>query len=81
MTQTDAAHPTGQIKDEPWQPVDGELYAPAALDIVSMLLQVSKGYFMNELPVSEDVMKQLAEKFGLLMQVRPATRRCRRSLM
>ena len=46
-----------------------EHYAPAALDIVSMLMQVSRGYLMAELPVSEAVMQQLAEKFGFLMQI------------
>eukprot|EP01052_Picozoa_sp_SAG31_P017165 SAG31_NODE_1162_length_9594_cov_3.045498_7_plen_245_part_00 len=59
------------VKKEPWRPViaNEQPYAPAALDIVSMLMQVSRGYFLAELPVSEHIMKQLAEKFGFLMQI------------
>eukprot|EP01051_Picozoa_sp_SAG22_P008375 SAG22_NODE_635_length_8370_cov_33.081127_4_plen_172_part_00 len=51
------------VRGEAWQPVAEEQgYAPAALDIVSMLMQVSKGYFMAELPVSQKVMILLSEK-------------------
>jgi|EP01047_Picozoa_sp_COSAG01_P012410 hypothetical protein len=57
------------LKTESWDAVSEDEYMSAsAVDIVSMLMQVSRGYFMNELPVTEAVMKDLTEKFGQIIQ-------------
>eukprot|EP01050_Picozoa_sp_SAG11_P008222 SAG11_NODE_715_length_7626_cov_7.675435_2_plen_835_part_00 len=67
------------VGGETWQPIDeSQQMAASALDIVSMLMQVSRGYFQAELPVSETVMKQLAQQFGFLLQqyVRMVEQKC-----
>lgn len=57
------------IEKESWEPVSDDQYmAASALDIFSMLVQVAKGYFDAEFPVAEPVMKDLATKFGMVLQ-------------
>ena len=57
------------LDDESWEPVSEDAYMSAsAIDIMSMLTQVSRGYFSNELPVTEHVMKDLLRKFGHIIQ-------------
>lgn len=57
------------IDRETWEPVSEDQYmAASALDIFSMLVQVAQGYFAAEFPVAEPVMKDLATKFGMILQ-------------
>jgi hypothetical protein len=57
------------IERETWEPVSDDQYmAASALDIFSMLVQVAQGYFQAEFPVAEPVMKDLATKFGMILQ-------------
>jgi hypothetical protein len=67
------------VDDETWKPMsESQQMSASTLDIVSMLMQVSRGYFQNELPVSEQVMMQLASKFGFILQqyVRMVEQQC-----
>lgn len=57
------------LASESWEAVSEDQYISAsAIDIVTMLMQVAKGYFDNELPVTEKVMKQLTQRFGEIIQ-------------
>ena len=70
QTKTFTTRMKTAVDAESWVPVSEDEYmAASALDIFSMLVQVAKGYFDAEFPVAEPVMKDLAMKFGSILQM------------